>query len=740
MTTRPRRTWHGVRRLAGAVGLLAAGLSAAQNAAGPSGGWPVQGALLRVDVELADPPSVPEAGYLVMVPDGGLLPKPACEPFVFDAEGHALAYECVWHNPKEGFGLVIARPANGSRATVYFKPAAKAPARRADASLRPGLLLYTQAGNATFEKAVSMGRQDPPGRDARMGLAKRVGHRENPFGADTDYVSYFTGWLTTPAGNIFFCSISDSASELLVNGKTVARVPPNQKRQDVAQGQFGSHVQLTAGPHRIEYYCFNGAGRPPEAQLCWKLPGVKTKDDMAELVPATAFEHSGTARIIDARLKSGTPAAVFTWEPDSYVWLGAQPVHFYRIRAEGADRFPAGTRMLWNLGKGLQSAEKTFVWPIAGEEESEIGLQVALGAESSQSVRPLYMGRTPPALNVNDKADRQKCRRALLSRCLAVPQNKPPCAGWGADFWTTLVAVSESYAGMALLNEIFERSRADLMKAAQADRWVLEDIFAEDLRCGDAPRYVPWLDRLTTEEKDPSRRLVWLRRKLDHLLYDLGQMDAARSLLPSIRALGGSAADVARGLIAAGDVERMAGDAAKAIALYSDAASSYRRSLPAVTPRPPGGAALGAVLPGDWRSGAVREGTYMTVIRGLIAQEKWTEARQQLDRWEFESPVSKLQGDFSFAEAQYYRAIRDHRRAQQLLALYRKYVETSNVLPEAMEMEVQCLVALRKAKEAAELAKDMEKRFPGHPSARRVRDFVPASGSGRAEEGRDLTR
>jgi len=52
-----------------------------------------------------------------------------------------------------------------------------------------------------------------------------------------------------------------------------------------------------------------------------------------------------------------------------------------------------------------------------------------------------------------------------------------------------------------------------------------------------------------------------------------------------------------------------------------------------------------------------------------------------------------------------------------VLAAYRKNVEISNYLPQAMALECRCLHALKRLEEFKTLAAELIKRFPGHPAA-----------------------
>ena len=111
-------------------------------------------------------------------------------------------------------------------------------------------------------------------------------------------------------------------------------------------------------------------------------------------------------------------------------------------------------------------------------------------------------------------------------------------------------------------------------------------------------------------------------------------------------------------------------------------------------------------------------------MRSLIGQQSFFEARKTLDQWELELPLDKLAGDFPLAEAEYYLALKQFKRAQKILTTYRQSVDLSNNLPQAMKMELYCLTQLDRDKEARDLGLLIIKRLPNHPLAEEVKGLL----------------
>jgi hypothetical protein len=193
--------------------------------------WPVAPAELRFELEITSQPSEPCAGVVVLLPDGGLLPRAAPGATVLDAAGNELPNECLWHNPAEGLALVFTPPANGKKVWVYFRSAGMLRSPTATSPFCPSLVLYTQIGKASLDVARQLARENPPGHAARAGLVDRIASTDNPFGPDDSYSSYFTGWLKpTQSGAYYLATISDDGSECTVDGRVVASWPGTHTR------------------------------------------------------------------------------------------------------------------------------------------------------------------------------------------------------------------------------------------------------------------------------------------------------------------------------------------------------------------------------------------------------------------------------------------------------------------------------------------------------------------------------
>jgi TolA-binding protein len=721
--------------------------------------WAVPEAPLRFDFTVESSPSTPAAGILVFLPDGGLLPVPEPNPTVLDGAGKAVDFDILWRNPKEGLGLVIAKPATPGFSVYVGRQSRLSHNDRV--SFTPGPLFYVKQGNASLESATKLAGGFPPGRDSVMGPVQLIGQQGNPFGSDLDFSGWFTAWLKVEKpGRYYVATISDEGSVVKINDRTAAEWPGLHTRQAGAKGQFGSFVELTAGAHSVEYFYFN-AGGPSEAQLAWRPPGGSA--GLPTLVPASAYHHSGSSRLTGVADRDGGPVAIPFAACDSYFWFGELPANLFLLSPRLAGGNPTNTIYEWRMDDGKLCHEPAFPWIFEGSEPRTITLTARSGNRVSSSTCTIRLATTPPAASLYNPTQRTQYRTALLTRCRAVPPPGRPAADWTSGLWDVVINVVEPFKGQGLLTELFERSREDLVeRLSPADRGFLEDVFAENLRYSDPVKAAAWLDRFEREEKNLDRKREWTLGKIELALYQAGDTNLARKIAANLSSQAPGTEAGVLALVRLGDIEALAGNFDGARAFYAQAqAKTPRKTVAPASGEPAAAGTSGKGLARNkneiekaraeeddkrkgasskagsgfsrrvdpWKAEAVRGGAYYETIRDLLRDGYLREARMELRNWEIELPTEKLGGEFPVAEAEYFMAIHDYSRARTILATCLKAVDVSPYIPRAMGMQLDCLQKLGHRDEALALAALALKRFPGTPvagQARRIQEFSAA--------------
>jgi TolA-binding protein len=692
---------------------------------------------MRFKVEIESRPDSPDAGIIATFPNGGALPGPFPNAVVIDSEGRQIRCECLWNNPKEGYAIVFPPPASSGPLWIYIEgsPSPSNP-WTPDSALHPGLLLYTRAGGASLGGARNLGSEQPPGEGVRMGQVPMIADAQNRFGPSEDFVSYYTGWLNFPEeGEYFIGTISQDGSTVLIDGKTAADWPGMHSFKEGLTGTKGNTITLTKGPHRVEYFQFTSEGSP-RAQLIWRLPS-RGKPALPKSPRADDFVQSGSARIVGAESRSGVAPALFTRTVLSYMSFTTQFVDLYDLSVPLSNE-DAGARFDWSFSDGFRAQGSRVLWPVVRGTPLSVTLDVTSGRGTSSSTRVLYPDTLPPGAKVDDLSARRDYAQALLNRLEGAPAGASPAASWSPAFWEMLPQVVQGGEAKDLLAFLFQHCSADLGNLGADDLKRLGDIYYDELK-EDKSAAPAILNGIITAQRDPAAQFHWQLKAMDFELFEAGNIATARQIATALRAdpFRGGKNDAELKLIALGDVERMAGNIDAATQYYTSAQATYQSATRSpfahfagftdpMAPTPAAGAQSngGIVIvaadsqDADWRKRAVLQNSYYTEVKNLLDQGELGDARDKLDAWAVEFPLSKLGGDYALAEAEYALKFDDFERAQRILKAYRTHVDLSPQLAEAMQMEWDCDAELQRPGDIKELAADIKKRFPDLPLAK----------------------
>ncbi len=724
--------------------------------------WAVDKATLCWEVEVTQSPSEPGAGVVLILPDGGILPRPAPDPVVM-AGGRELKSEILWFDPNQGLGVIFEPPPD-DRAQVYLRAAPSVRAPPAKSAFTASLLLFTKnTPSASLEQAFQVPK-GVPGLDFRMGQVPFIGQRMNLYGADDHFISYYTGWIRQDKSQrTYFCTISDEGSELRIDGRTVASWPGLHKRDGGIRGEYGGWVEVSPGLHQIEYFHFEKSGEQ-EAHALWTTKPI-SKEHKPATIPASAFIRSGLARPRGVTARDGRPVAAFQSECKNYFWFDEKPINLFRLEPLFPDALPRDTVFAWTLAGEGPITNRAFNWLVVGSDPIQVSLTVSTkAAGGSRASRSAMIWTTPPGAgakatpagaSVDNELHRQVYRDTLLAMCRTVPADRDPTAAWPADFWTLLINVVEPFKGGSILLELFERSRKRIQALKTDDREFLEDLFFETIRYARPADTIKWVERLEQEAKERERKFYWKLAKVDFYLNTLTNAAEARKQVNILRASAVSPAEIQVAMIRQGDMERLAGNYPEAIHFYSLAQDKYQ-SMAKVGPAaggagavkpigmarnkaelearrrqlssPSAGSSSRIVAPPPtqkWKTFAVHEASFLVTARDLIRDGFLLEARDVLNEWEVQFPMSKMKGDFPLAEAEFYVAAGIYHRALHILRMSRLGTDISSFLPATYALELECLQKLGQDAEAKELARKVAKEFPNHECgslARRILD------------------
>ena len=101
------------------------------------------------------------------------------------------------------------------------------------------------------------------------------------------------------------------------------------------------------------------------------------------------------------------------------------------------------------------------------------------------------------------------------------------------------------------------------------------------------------------------------------------------------------------------------------------------------------------------------------------------EARQTLEAWETEFPLSKISGDLILREASLYIKMNDWKRARPMLEAYCREIDASSYLPDSVAALILCVQA-SKADPASirGIVEKVRDRLKFHPIASQLDKFL----------------
>ena len=213
---------------------------------------------------------------------------------------------------------------------------------------------------------------------------RRVADGYNPFGSSDYYISIYRGWVRVPkAGPYQFCTVSNKASFSFLDGKPLVHWPGCHTVERGMHGEVNAKVELTAGPHYLEYY---HEATPLEhmAYLGWRPAGDAGN---FSAIPESFFTAPHAA-VVTAYEDPKGPLLHFEPAIVDSVWPVERDEGQYTRVHFAAGKTPAlpdGTKYHWDFGDGqaADGAEADHVYltketfPVTLTAQGPAGTQTA---------------------------------------------------------------------------------------------------------------------------------------------------------------------------------------------------------------------------------------------------------------------------------------------------------------------------------------------------------------------------
>lgn len=726
-----------------AIQALLLGLSPTRLTAAPN--WHVADSPLRYRLELQRKPSHVSAGYFASLPDGGLLRGMKASTTVVTEDGTVLPSYLLWQNSENGFSLVFAKPEGEARtAFVYIQTTTAAKVWNPGTGLTPSALLCTYTGQENL--ALSQGlagfgrveggvhwRQTPGYPSAGLSVGGDVTGRSRPA------VFYQLAYLEAPvAGDYWFAPfIHVGQGEVRIDGQKL-----ELKEKSKRWGGTGASVRLSKGLHRVDVFqSAPGSGSYGDLRnglmyLTWQKPNESLKNSDALAIKVSDVAHSGSCNLMAVESREGFPIAAAKVTPGFVYWFGnEEPLLIYEFGALSGG-YPPDAKVTWTFPEGATIEGARVKWLVRGFQEGRVKMTVKAGQSVSSSVVP-YFGFSTQQTTMENATHRDAFRDTLAEMLAVFPKKPDPVAGWSDAWWNNIFRTIEGGEGENLLRVLFaEHFEAVQKRLNPSQMSVLEDVFL-DVTLRDHPEEnMRWLKKFYLGSAEVARQNELRFREGELHMFHLNDRAQAEKLFTMLATVQSEVGERAK--IRLGDLALLAGDLNRATKVYADVQNRARaqRNTASV---PTGSLVSKQLLAGgenapsmlnrraapDLKGGALQEVSLSENVRTLISRGFLLEARQTLEAWELEFPLSKISGDFVLREAELQMKMQDWRRARPMLEAYCREIDASSFLPETVSALIQCVQASgADSSGIRELVMKVKDRLKFHPVASRLEKFL----------------
>jgi hypothetical protein len=637
--------------------------------------WSVNDAPLRASFRATQPPGIPDAGWLLELPELGLTTPTLGDVILTDNKGAQLPLAKVFRNEGDRVVLIAQNLTKDQEVFVYFGGSQVRP----ELKWTPRLSLFLETRRLPADSKMD----DWPQLEAAWnsaseidggGFVSAVFHGENPFGESANFLSHYTGLLRLPEKKITLYTVSSDASFVLANNRPVFGWPgkhgPQTNEMTAPRGEVTTPDDVVP----IDYYHAKD-GPDPTMLLGW------IRDGRLEAIPPDAWIHPGVTEQISLGHLEGWPIAQPIVRVDSYLGYGDR--WFYETHGTLKTPLPEGwsARWEWNDGAVFDGAECRRV--CVGPAPTRVTVRLSNSANQTTALKVIKFGGQTPAASIQNARDVQRYLDLLgkedpakLNPSSLVAQfalaaefgSDPLVARYGAAWTAKNTNPTHPLWLTAQLARLRSLSQTN-PKAAIAD---LHNFDAE------------------TRKKFPQLPLL----ELDILVFGLKSPDA----IPLAERITTENAELARlAKIRIGDLYRLRGETDQARTQYAGVSGSPD----SVTPE---------------KLALTDRAMAMTIDRWL-AQGDRNAAASRLADWELVHPLAKYESEYLLLRGRTLLLYGRANEAREELESFRAIrTDAASQVP-ADFYRAHALAALDRKEEARKLWTDLAANHPNHPLA-----------------------
>lgn len=607
--------------------------------------WHLPGWSVRAVVEVSQGQAEPGADTAgVRISGQGRGKDDGTDFRVLDAAGKAVPFLLAAHDAARS-SLISFRAADPKgRYFVYLgnPGAARAPEQipdppppgggppKADWLPRQGFVLQTirrppGENPKTIDEMKTLIAASPARDGARY--QRQVADGFNPFGSSDGYISIYRGWIKVPAaGRYRFCTASNEASFSFLDGKDLVHWPGRHTVERGLHGEKNAAVDLTAGPHYLEYYQEEVA-LEQMAYLGWR---PSADDGPFAPIPESVFPAPLAATVARYEGPDGTPLPHFEPVVLDSVWPGDhRDGQYTRVHFEaGAEA--DGTTYRWEFGDGQAATGPRVDHVYLATGRYPVKLAARGPAAQGEAAWPLDV------FEIENVTEQFKEGRPQDYAALVKGYDRGKLDANNLRELTHILAENEDFPGaLAAGKDYIDRFGSSEPKSAPKVRRLMAEC-ALRLGQGNIDEAIGHFRASLTADTPPAEKLAVLARLIRTIGIDRNLPEKAAEIIPQVdEAVKGAKLDeetlaaYRRAVIAAADVLLWNGKAEGARGLYDRAEKLGGRFIPR-------------------QVRAARIGAYPNAIREFLDGGNFGAALDLVDQWDETFPTDKPNGQTFF--------------------------------------------------------------------------------------------
>ncbi len=591
--------------------------------------WAVPGAPYRAAVHAVSQPGMPEAGWEIRLPEFAACRPDMRDVVLLDDENKEIALDGVWMSPGRSILMLAEKmPPAENPATLYF--GGKTSRAMKTWSARRSLLLETRrmppgariTSHEGWRAAWNQSRESDG-----AAFVPVIYHGGNPFGAESRYLSRYTGLLKTgTGGEMTFYSLSDDVAYVTVNGNPILKwLDKSPPPRDPAKVPTAA-ARVPEGFCEVAYD--HACVDPPGAMvLGWE------QNEKLGTIPTEAWVHPGQVEIGKFESSDGTPVPAASVEALEYLGFGDQ----WYVKVKCAVPDPGEDwKVEWLWPDGHTSDGPQCQRIRMNLDPVRVMLRMTRNKRVIESKRVLVIPREIPAASVNNHAQRGTFLELLEKEDLRRLDEPALKAGFilTRPFLPPSAAARWANAWLAKNPKPAEGAWASALAVS---------IRAQSLK--DPKAALARIGKLGKEERAALGREADLL-EMDLRVFDL--KDPAVAGLVSRLSKGGDKELARIATIRMGDCHLLAGRMDDAKRCFNEASPETDESA---------------------RKAPVLDRSHSLALEELIRGQHLDEARARLAAWELARPMAKIEGDQLLWRARVTGLAGDWKRALQDLEL-----------------------------------------------------------------------